>query len=966
MSETLKPYPGPRPFAVGDSFFGRERELAELSQLSAIEQIVVLYGGQGSGKTSLVMAGLIPVMRREGYDVLPLGRVSGRTAAQDGRAGNVFLNNLVDSLDQDCHDPEVLSAMSLEEWLRAFTTSSRGAAEPAGELDGRGELLLLVIDRFEEIFSVYPEKWSEREEFFRELGAALNANPLLSVILCLREEYLAELDRYAEFVPGRLRVRYRIEPMGREAAVEAIRGPAAAAGRIFAPGAAEALVDSLQQIRVQQADGRWETVRGQYVDPLQLQLVCSSLWSSLPADKREVTLEDIASVRDVDSVIRAVYEAAIREALAAAPKSSISERRLRLWFDQELTSDAGTRESIQVGYEASAGLPNPVVYSLVDAHLLRLEVRSGATFVQLASDGFVDPVRAADRDWFAANHDPLVEAAGQWHRSGRAAGLLLAGPALASARSLARARPGDYGSVEKEFLELSEKAEKKRRGRARLRNIIIAGAVVLGLAMCLLTVLALSAWLYADNAKATAESSGVAARALLEQDLHPQLALLLAVEAANAVPPGQDVPPAVPGALNELLARIGGVPFQGDASPVWALAFSPDSAWVASGNDRGRIDFWDLSTGEPIEKGPLGSLTDKAAIYAAAVDRDGKILATGHADGTLGLWDVASGRALGEPVQAHPGGVETVTFSPDGSLLVTTGQDGLAIVWDAATGEKLKELRGHTSSISTVLIAPDGTGAITASEDGTGRFWDLTSDNPSEGSSAFGGDDSMRVVDIAISPVVDEMAVAYSDQTVGVYDFESSETLSRTLPQDAPVYKIWYRPDGKLVVVTGGSQSTAATVWDTTQPDAAEKVVGTLTRDVWDTKLSPDGTWLATQEISGTRLSLWDLTQPNPEAFVLAGHESIIWPFVFSPDSKWLVSGDLGGSVRRWDLDAIREAEESGQGSLTNAPPLPTAPTEQELRAAIELACRMAGRNLTEEEWTQYFPDKPYRETCPR
>lgn len=435
MSEIRNPYPGPRPFAVGESFFGRERELSELSQLSAIEQVVVLYGGPGSGKTSLVMAGLIPVMRSEGCDVLPVGRVSGQPAAQNGETGNIFLTNLLDSLDQDCHEPALLSRMSLNDWLQAYQNSSRSGAEPSTELEGADELRLLIIDQFEEIFTVYPKRWSEREGFFRELGAALRANPLLSVILCLREEYLAQLDPYAEFVPGRLRVRYRIEPMRPEAALLAVRGPAEAAGRVFAPGVAERLVNSLGEVRVQQADGNWEAVRGQYIDAFQLQLICQRLWSSLPAEKQEVRLKDIAAVRDVDSVIRAFYEEAIRDSLARASDYPVSERQLRSWFEQELISETGTRTSYQLGYETSADMPIPLVHSLVDAHLLRLEVHSGATFVQLASDGFVEPIRASNRVWFATHRDELFEAAHAWERAGRSEDLLLSGRALAEAIS---------------------------------------------------------------------------------------------------------------------------------------------------------------------------------------------------------------------------------------------------------------------------------------------------------------------------------------------------------------------------------------------------------------------------------------------------------------------------------------------------------------------------------------------------
>ncbi|RPJ36259.1 MAG: hypothetical protein EHM35_08415, partial [Planctomycetaceae bacterium] len=631
MSQVQNPYPGPRPFAVGELFFGRERELAELSQLSAIEQVVVLYGGRGSGKTSLVRAGLIPAMRSEGYDVLPLGRVSGQPAALSGEPRNVFLANLLESLDRDCHDPALLTQMSLNDWLQAYKNPSCSSGEPSTELEGSDELRLLIIDQFEEIFTVYPERWSERDAFFRELGTVLGANPLLSVILCLREEYLAQLDPYDEFVPGRLRVRYRIDPMGPEAALLAVRGPAEAAGRAFAPGVAERLVDSLRQISIQQADGTLEVGLGQHVDLFQLQLVCQRLWSSLPAGAQEVCLEDPAAIGDVASVIQAFYEGAIGKSLAEASADHVSERKLRSWIEYELISETGTRTSYQLGYETTADVPNPLVYSLIDDHLLRLEVHSGTRSVELTSDCFVEPIRGSNRDWFAANRDELVEAAKRWDGAQRPDGVLLTGPGLARARRLAKTRPGDYGSLEKEFL-------KRSIARARRRRAMSAGGTVLALALIVLTLLAGLGYEVAETERGIAAANNLAAQALLVQSQKPELGLLLAVEAAKALPSGQDVPPAVPSALQELLASIGGVPLAGHDRSVSALAFSPGWAWFASGSEDGNVIVWDGTTGQVVKQ----LSRHEAAILDVAVSPDGRYLATASGDGTARLLDVES------------------------------------------------------------------------------------------------------------------------------------------------------------------------------------------------------------------------------------------------------------------------------------------------------------------------------------
>ena len=114
---------------------------------------------------------------------------------------------------------------------------------------------VLIIDQFEEIFTTFQERWQDQEPFFRQLGQALADDPFLSVILCMREDYLAQLEAFDHLIPGRFRSRYRLEPLRADAALEAVRRPAEQAGRPFEAGVAEQLVDSLRQIAAQSQAG---------------------------------------------------------------------------------------------------------------------------------------------------------------------------------------------------------------------------------------------------------------------------------------------------------------------------------------------------------------------------------------------------------------------------------------------------------------------------------------------------------------------------------------------------------------------------------------------------------------------------------------------------------------------------------------------------------------------------------------
>src|SRR5215813_11476727 len=141
----------------------------------------------------------------------------------------------------------------------------------------------------------------------------MTADPLLWVILTLREDYMAALDPYARLLNNHLRTRFYMQRMGYEAALKAVRRPAQQYGRPFAPNVTETLVDNLQQIRVQDMTA---TGFGQFIEPVQLQVVCYQLWENLQKrDASEITAQDLLEAGDVDTALASFYEAALANVL---------------------------------------------------------------------------------------------------------------------------------------------------------------------------------------------------------------------------------------------------------------------------------------------------------------------------------------------------------------------------------------------------------------------------------------------------------------------------------------------------------------------------------------------------------------------------------------------------------------------------------------------------------------------------
>jgi len=402
------PYVGPRPFSEAEKhlFFGREREAESLLSLVISEPLVLFFAQSGAGKTSLINAGLIPKLRERGFQVLPVGRVGGVLPPKI-EADNIFIFNLILSLNQDRSDPAGLAGVRLAEFLaglpsqvgsdaNAQQTKSSAIMEPAPRI--------LIIDQFEEMMTTYPERASDREDFFRQLGQALQNEPQLHVIFSLREDYVGSLDPFAQLLPGAMRGRYYMPRLEAEAALEAIRRPAELAGRPFAPGVAESLAENLRQIRVQD-QAQISFALGQFIEPVQLQVVCYQLWEAIrQRSGSEITVEDVAALGDVDAALTNFYETILRQTVS---ETGISEAALRDWVDRQLIAEAGTRGMIYRGETSTAGIPNQVVDRLADQFLLRAEVRAGATWYELAHDRLVEPILRANQQWQEAQaHRP--------------------------------------------------------------------------------------------------------------------------------------------------------------------------------------------------------------------------------------------------------------------------------------------------------------------------------------------------------------------------------------------------------------------------------------------------------------------------------------------------------------------------------------------------------------------------------
>ncbi len=479
MANEFQPYVGPRPFEREDRqrFYGRERESNELLSRVIAHPALLLYAQSGAGKTSLLNASLIPLLEKEGFEVLPAARVRGLAPANISpeEISNLYSFNVLLSWAEGTIEPKTLAKMRLVDFLKTSPRiSSKEGPAPR----------IAVFDQFEELFTFHPERWSDREDFFDQVSEALEADRMMRAIFVMREDYIAELDPYVFALPEKLRTRFRLERLREESALEAVQAPLEGSGYSFAEadghplGVAQQLVNNLLKVPVETSTGV-ATVVGEFVEPVQLQVVCQNLWQKLDhSAPREITHEQLEAFGDVDQALSDFYEGAIA---IVVNEVGGNEGPLRRWFDHTLITPAGTRGTVYRGRDETGGIPNSIVDKLVDQHLIRGELRGGARWYELTHDRLIKPIVASNAAWMlqrsgAEQTRQMLEArAAEWLRSGRPKnGLLDEAELLEATRWLESPNAADVGYSEGLFaLVQASRAQVEEVARERDRALFV-------------------------------------------------------------------------------------------------------------------------------------------------------------------------------------------------------------------------------------------------------------------------------------------------------------------------------------------------------------------------------------------------------------------------------------------------------------------------------------------------------------
>ncbi|MCA1705821.1 MAG: ATP-binding protein, partial [Actinobacteria bacterium] len=281
MSDNVnkRPYVGLRPFRTEDAdrFFGRSTESHDVAALWQTNRLTVLYGSSGVGKTSLLRAGVIPLLDPGSVEVLPPGRVSHSSAFPLAALleHNPYTFALLASWSPN--EPATsLSGLAVPDFLRRRNKRTDGYGRPLP--------VLAAIDQAEELFTDSTHHHRHQKPFMDELVDALEEHPDLHLLLLIRDSFRTDLSPYEHDLGQASKAWFRLLPLTPETGLDAVRGPLDGTDRSFTPEAAEELVDGLHTSEIVNAVGQRSTIIAEDIEPALLQVVCSHLWEALPDD----------------------------------------------------------------------------------------------------------------------------------------------------------------------------------------------------------------------------------------------------------------------------------------------------------------------------------------------------------------------------------------------------------------------------------------------------------------------------------------------------------------------------------------------------------------------------------------------------------------------------------------------------------------------------------------------------------
>ncbi|MEH1930598.1 nSTAND1 domain-containing NTPase [Nostoc sp.] len=843
-------------------FFGRQKVVNDIQQKLDLAKFVPIIGASGSGKSSVVRAGLIPQLDDSEWQVLepikpgfePLIKLRG--AFQQFFPGATKEKQLKDLIDNEQNN---LSAI-----LENLPSTVK---------------LLLVVDQFEEVFTGGASQ-QEKQRFIDLLTQVVEiTDSRLAVVITMRADFLEPCLQYpsltqliqtqAVYMPSLTGVDLK----------DTIAEPAKLQGHSVEEGLILKIFED-----VKQEPGFL---------PL-LEFALTKLWEKRDRNQHQLTLEEYEKLGGLTGALNLHAEKVylyrdFEEELPTQKRTQQEKEWIGRIFLRLVRTGEGEKDTRQ--RQPKATLLNIAgddanqqqeLSELLDGEaglvkgrlLVTGKDEQGEAWIDLAHEALIEGWqqfawwRQQDRDLRRLS-DRLEDARREWVNKSQDDKYLMQGGLLAEVRdSWQQLQPYLKSPQEDEdFYQRSDAHEKDR---------------------------------IAELEKALTESRLREKATRVENLLpfQPLESLVLAIQAMgeNLEKLPQQILAPVQNSLNQVTnkARVS-IPFRGHEGVVSSVAISADGQTIVSGGEDGTVRLWNLQ-GQTLTEPLRGH---KGWVNSVAISADGQTIVSGGRDGAVRLWNL-QGLPLAQPLRGHQGNVSSVAISTDGQTIVSGGEDGTVRLWNLQGQTLAEPLRGHESYVNSVAISADGQTIVSGGRDGTVRLWNrqgLPLAKPLRGH-------KNNVNSVAISADGQTIVSGGHYGTVRLWNRQGLLLAEPLRVDENTVNSVAISADGQTIV-SGGRYGTVR-LWNRQGLLLAEPLRGDEST-VNSVAISGNGQTIVSGGRDGT-VRLWN-HQGLPLAEPLCGHEGIVSSIAISGNGQTIVSGGEDGTVRLWNRQGFPLAE---------------------------------------------------------